>query len=99
MPFVKTHLPCNDCGSSDGMSLNDDGWTHCFVCEARTAPLTDVNAINHREVQVEAKQLDVTQENYVTISSAELVVILPAHTSVLRMGRITTSTTPMIVVR
>ena len=67
MPFVKTHLPCNDCGSSDGLSLNDDGWTHCFVCEARTAPLTDVNAVNHREVQVEARQLEVTQENYVTI--------------------------------
>lgn len=35
MAFVKTHLPCDDCGSSDGLSLNDNGWTHCFVCDTR----------------------------------------------------------------
>ena len=67
MPFVKTHQPCSDCGSSDGLSVNDDGWTHCFVCDARTSPTGGVNAVNHREVQVEAKQLETTHENYVTI--------------------------------
>ncbi len=67
MPFVKTHLPCNDCGSSDGLSLNDDGWTHCFVCEARTAPQSDDYTPTHREVQVEAKQLDTIHEIYLTI--------------------------------
>ena len=67
MPFVQTHLPCNECGSSDGLSINDDGWSHCFVCEARTAPTADVNQVNHREVQVEAIPLSVTTENYVTI--------------------------------
>jgi len=65
--FVKTHLPCNDCGSSDGLAINDDGWSHCFVCEARTPPETDVNLVNHREVRMEAKKLDTTHENYVTI--------------------------------
>jgi len=67
VPFVKTHLPCNDCGSSDGLSLNDDGWTHCFVCEARTAPQSDDYTPTHREVQVEAKQLDTIHEIYLTI--------------------------------
>ncbi len=30
--FIKTHQPCEDCGSSDGLSINADGSTHCFVC-------------------------------------------------------------------
>ena len=67
MPFVKTHQPCNDCGSSDGLAVNDDGWSHCFVCDARTAPQTDDYTTTHREVQVEAKQLDTIHEIYLTI--------------------------------
>ena len=35
MGFVKTHLPCEDCSSSDGRSVDDKGWSHCFVCETR----------------------------------------------------------------
>tara|TARA_B100001094_G_C18195858_1_gene810866 strand:- start:6770 stop:8380 length:1611 start_codon:yes stop_codon:yes gene_type:complete len=30
--FIKTHQPCPDCDSSDGLAINDDGSTHCFVC-------------------------------------------------------------------
>jgi len=67
LPFVKTHQPCNDCGSSDGLSINDDGWTHCFVCEARTAPQSDDYIPTYEEVQVEAKQLDTVHEIYLTI--------------------------------
>jgi twinkle protein len=67
VPFVKTHQPCNDCGSSDGLAVNDDGWSHCFVCDARTAPQSDDLPHTNMEVLVEAKQLSVTHENYVTI--------------------------------
>ena len=35
MSFIKTHLACGDCGSSDGRAVNDDGWSHCFVCQTR----------------------------------------------------------------
>jgi twinkle protein len=34
--FVK-HIPCPDCGSSDGNSLFDDGHTYCHVCNTHTA--------------------------------------------------------------
>lgn len=27
-----THLPCPKCGSSDGYSIDDQGWGHCYVC-------------------------------------------------------------------
>jgi twinkle protein len=30
---VKIHLPCPDCGSSNALSLYDDGHTYCFSCE------------------------------------------------------------------
>ena len=32
MAFTATHQPCDRCGSSDGVGINDDGSTHCFVC-------------------------------------------------------------------
>ena len=34
--FVR-HLPCENCGSSDGNSLYSDGHTFCFVCHSRKA--------------------------------------------------------------
>jgi len=30
--WVQQHLPCSDCGSTDGLSINDRGWSKCFVC-------------------------------------------------------------------
>jgi twinkle protein len=31
--FVKYHLPCPDCGSSDALSKNEDGSAKCFSCD------------------------------------------------------------------
>jgi len=31
------HIPCDNCGSSDGNSLYSDGHTYCFVCHTRTS--------------------------------------------------------------
>ena len=31
--LIKAHQPCEDCGSSDGLTYYDDG-THCFVCNS-----------------------------------------------------------------
>ena len=33
--FVR-HLPCEECGSSDGLALYESGNTYCFVCEKLT---------------------------------------------------------------
>ena len=30
---VLTHQPCEDCGSSDALSMYDDGHTYCFSCQ------------------------------------------------------------------
>jgi len=39
--FVR-HMPCSNCGSSDGNSLYSDGHTYCFVCHDRTSGDNDV---------------------------------------------------------
>jgi twinkle protein len=47
MSFLQTHIPCDDCGSSDGRAINEDGWSHCFVCQTRKkADDTGSNVVN-----------------------------------------------------
>ena len=43
--FVR-HMPCEECGSSDGNSLYSDGHTYCFVCHNRTG---DNDVIHNQE--------------------------------------------------
>ena len=38
MGYIKTHQPCEDCGSSDGLGINDDHSTYCFSCNKYTKP-------------------------------------------------------------
>jgi len=33
--WAEVHLPCEDCGSSDALSINTDGWSTCFNCRTR----------------------------------------------------------------
>jgi len=46
--FVR-HMPCGNCGSSDGNSLYSDGHTYCFVCEDRT-PGDDEDVFHNRNM-------------------------------------------------
>lgn len=41
MESIKTHQPCPDCGSSDALTINEDGSTKCFSCGKFTAGYTD----------------------------------------------------------
>ena len=38
------HIPCENCGSSDGNSLYSDGHTYCFVCHKRTSATDELNS-------------------------------------------------------
>ena len=31
--WIQRHVSCDECGSSDGRSVNDKGWSTCFVCD------------------------------------------------------------------
>jgi len=39
-----THLPCPKCGSSDGYSIDDQGWGHCFACNYNRKVTDTTNA-------------------------------------------------------
>ena len=41
MAFIKTHTRCDKCGSSDGVGINADMSSYCFVCSAYTPPALD----------------------------------------------------------
>ena len=46
MGFVKLHQKCNDCGSSDALSYNEDGSSFCFSCGTHTpSPKTVGSAV------------------------------------------------------
>ena len=49
------HMPCDNCGSSDGNSLYSDGHTFCFVCHSRTAGEEDVNHTHQMSKQIHLK--------------------------------------------
>lgn len=36
MKSIKIHQPCGDCGSSDGLTINEDGSTKCYACDTFT---------------------------------------------------------------
>lgn len=36
--WAKTHQPCPDCGSSDALSISNNGWATCFACQKKTPP-------------------------------------------------------------
>ncbi len=57
MAFVKTHLPCPSCESSDALSMNEDGSTKCFACDAYTPPTDNMATTplpTQKETPVEA---------------------------------------------
>lgn len=46
----KSHLPCPKCTSSDGFSIDPNGWGHCFVCEVNIPPKGLKNESKREEV-------------------------------------------------
>lgn len=68
MSFIQTHQPCNDCGSSDGLAVNDDGWSHCFVCQTRRK----VDSIGDPVVSTVVKFEPKSGSNYRSIPSRNI---------------------------
>lgn len=50
MAFIRTHISCEHCGSSDGASLNDDHSTYCFVCSTYTPSSENITTIRDTKV-------------------------------------------------
>jgi len=50
MAFIRTHVSCEHCGSSDGASINDDHSTYCFVCSTHTPSSENITIIKETKV-------------------------------------------------
>tara|TARA_A100001391_G_scaffold44969_1_gene26435 strand:- start:14656 stop:16320 length:1665 start_codon:yes stop_codon:yes gene_type:complete len=48
--FVKFHLPCSECGSSDALSINEDGSAKCFSCN-KFFPKYSSMRVNNKSMQ------------------------------------------------
>lgn len=55
MAFIRTHVSCEHCGSSDGASINDDHSMYCFVCSTHT-PATETTIIIKDVMQNKIKE-------------------------------------------
>ena len=50
MAFIRTHISCEHCGSSDGASINDDYSTYCFVCSTHTPSTDNITILKETKV-------------------------------------------------
>lgn len=52
MAFVKLHQQCDDCGSSDALSMNEDGSSYCFSCAKFTPSESTGATVSHIKEKV-----------------------------------------------
>lgn len=75
MAFIKTHIACEHCGSSDGASLNDDHSTYCFVCSTHTPSPDNITTERNNMTEVVVKPKDMSfikrYNNGVAVSISE----------------------------
>jgi len=68
MGFVKFHVACRSCGSSDAVSVNDNGSAKCFSCGEffpnYEEPVTDLTEVYKRE-NIKMQETPISQDVYV----------------------------------
>jgi len=62
--FVKTHVPCLSCSSSDGRAIREDGSSFCFVCSTNFKLKEDTYNMYEPEQQVYSRETVEEVKNY-----------------------------------
>jgi twinkle protein len=73
--WAEVHLPCEDCGSSDALSINTDGWSTCFNCQTRKKVNGDYTPKERMQVSTPLNQrvIDMlTHKQYRTITDRRI---------------------------
>lgn len=74
MAFIKTHQPCLDpeCGSSNGLSYNDNGTAKCFVCykNFRASPDDKEYVVSNQKETTKNKSSPLNAETIEKLQSA-----------------------------
>lgn len=75
--FIK-HIPCPNCGSSDGAALYSDGGTHCFVCQTSNWETTERKPMEIVVETIKSRGINSdTQRTYGVLEGADGVVTFP----------------------
>ena len=56
LKFVKYHQPCPSCGSSDALSLNEDGSGKCFSCHKFSPSIDKQSTFKSSQVKTSMKE-------------------------------------------
>lgn len=75
--LVESRLPCEDCQSSDALSLYSDGHTYCFSCNKYTAPPREQEADNYGFQEQGAADMTDTPTSKKTIPVKDGAGLLP----------------------
>lgn len=73
--LIKAHQPCPDCGSSDALSIFDDGHTYCFSCLKTTSKGFLKDKVHHPIYQRNSTQHGAIKQEMDIIDKAEALPI------------------------
>ena len=81
---IKTHQPCQSCGSSDALSIYDDGHTYCFSCEETIREVNEVENIDdYRPTKPDTlwseRRISKAVSDFYGVSVSDQAVTFPYH--------------------
>lgn len=81
---VKTHQPCQTCGSSDALTIYDDGHTFCFSCEETIREVNEVENIDdYRPTKPDTpwseRRISKAVSDFYGVSVSDQAVMFPYH--------------------
>jgi len=82
---VKTHQPCPDCGSSDALTMYDDGHTYCFSCEQVTRDQEVDNVVEYVPKDTGPdkpwadRKISQAVTDYYNVTANDMAVVFPYH--------------------
>jgi len=82
---IKTHQPCQSCGSSDALSIYDDGHTYCFSCEETLREVNEVENIDdYRPTKPDTpwseRRISKAVSDFYGVTVSDIAVMFPYHT-------------------
>ena len=70
--WVETGLPCNDCGSSDALAINDRGWSKCFSCDKSRKTEGNTNMTDEKQISNKASSGGVSSTTATLLANVPL---------------------------
>ena len=80
---VKTHQPCDQCGSSDALAIYDDGHTYCFSCNSYGSDKEDYMQPLKKQPKPDtpwsARNISTAVQDLYGVTASDLRVVFPYY--------------------